>query len=383
MKRKSADSIHGIAGLVERIPAGVYQADENGVVTYCNQFAARILGYESADDLIGVNLKSLYVDQEDRAKLLAALSKDGASVNYRVDIKKKSGDVVTISVNSHHRTPGTPKDGIEGVFTDVTDLASYEKLVEDLPVGVYQLDDKLNVIKCNHGFERVFGYERGELMGEPAAKLYRNLKDYERLSKDLNRQRKEGRLEPKITSRVIEMKRKNNDEVWISLSTHLRLDRRKRIVGREGTVTEITLRDAEEQKLISGNCFVALPFGPRFKKIFEEVISPTAESCGYKPRNGTDEIGGNRSIRNKVLDMVRDATIVIGDISMNNRNVMYELGLAGAFGKQLIVISQNEEVPSTLGDLEIIRYGDSGLGHKELRVQLKRAIVAAQRELAK
>ena len=60
----------------------------------------------------------------------------------------------------------------------------------------------------------------------------------------------------------------------------------------------------------------------------------------------------------KIKRRISDADVLIADISGRNPNVFYELGLADALGKKVILITQDPvaEVPSDIRHLEFIRY---------------------------
>ncbi|MCP4548197.1 MAG: PAS domain S-box protein [bacterium] len=364
--------------LVDRIPAGIYQADEQGFVSYCNPRAALILGYNHPRELIGKKLKSLYVDPSDRDKLLGIMevAKEKGSENFRIRMKKPSGDVVVISVNSQYRDSG---GAVEGTFTDVTELANYESLFEDLPAGVYQLDDELNIIKCNPGFEKVFGYEPGTLTGEPASKLYLDVNDMYRLNDELKGRLGSGQQE--IRSRVIEMKKENGDSVWISLTTHLRLDGNGQVVGREGTVIETTLEEAKKRKQICGHCYVAVPYRQEFHAIHDKILKPLAAQHKYMAQKADSKMVFTESMRTKMYGMIRNADFVIGDMTGDNPNVMYELGLAHAFGKPVIMISQDNEIPVNVREYEFIHYQDTLAGLDLFKKNLSRAILHVHEEL--
>ena len=69
------------------------------------------------------------------------------------------------------------------------------------------------------------------------------------------------------------------------------------------------------------------------------------------------------------------ARIVIADITGRNANVFYELGMAHAFGKDVILLSQNEEyIPFDLNRFRHCIYSNDGPGYEKLSTFLGGAI---------
>lgn len=60
----------------------------------------------------------------------------------------------------------------------------------------------------------------------------------------------------------------------------------------------------------------------------------------------------------KIIDYIKDADLIIADISGRNPNVFYELGIAQTLGKQVIFITKDaiSEVPTDIKGFEFIRY---------------------------
>jgi len=79
-------------------------------------------------------------------------------------------------------------------------------------------------------------------------------------------------------------------------------------------------------------------------------------------------------MRDKIVEFIASADIVIADCTGNNPNVLYELGLAHALGKETILITQDsmDGVPSDIKLFEFIKY-DLGR-HKDFIAKIDAAI---------
>lgn len=100
-------------------------------------------------------------------------------------------------------------------------------------------------------------------------------------------------------------------------------------------------------------CFVIMPFGDErkdpkrykeFKDVFEHVIKPAAESHGYSVLRA-DMSDRPAMITPEIVTALFRAPIVIADLSRENPNVYYELGIRHAFKKPVIHICHQEGFP--------------------------------------
>ncbi len=89
---------------------------------------------------------------------------------------------------------------------------------------------------------------------------------------------------------------------------------------------------------IKEECFVLMPFAPKFDVIFEEVLRPAIEDVGLAPVRA-DQIYGNKRIMQDVWDSIKAARMIVAELTGRNANVLYELGLAHSLGKQAVIIT--------------------------------------------
>ncbi|MCP4266546.1 MAG: HAMP domain-containing protein, partial [Candidatus Brocadiaceae bacterium] len=79
--------------MFESLKDGVYQCEPGveGIFTWVNQACAEMFGYNSPDEMMGTKVKDIYVDTEDRWRLLEILEKHGIRRNFVSDCKKRDG----------------------------------------------------------------------------------------------------------------------------------------------------------------------------------------------------------------------------------------------------------------------------------------------------
>ena len=123
-------------------------------------------------------------------------------------------------------------------------------------------------------------------------------------------------------------------------------------------------------------CFVLMPFSAQFDRLYREVIAPAVEESGLKPLRA-DEVFSPTPVVEDVWANIAAARVLIADVTNKNPNVFYELGLAHAVGRPVIVITQNKaDVPFDIAYIRYFVYADNQVGWQELKRQLGRAITS-------
>lgn len=104
-------------------------------------------------------------------------------------------------------------------------------------------------------------------------------------------------------------------------------------------------------------CFVMMPFSNPLGSYYEKIYKPAIEKAGLKPVRADDEIFGTGKIIDQIWTGIYSAKILIAELTTRNPNVFYELGLAHALKKPVVLVSSNEEdVPFDLNHIRVIYY---------------------------
>ncbi|MBW9220912.1 hypothetical protein KKP91_01705 [Methanothermococcus sp. SCGC AD-155-M21] len=113
-----------------------------------------------------------------------------------------------------------------------------------------------------------------------------------------------------------------------------------------------------------------MPFDEKFLPIYDSIIKRVVGS--FKLRcTRADEIFDTKPIIEDILEHIQEARVIIADLTGRNPNVFYELGLAHAMGKEVILITQNlEDVPFDIKHYRCIDYEDSVAGAEKLKERL-------------
>ncbi|MDR4504784.1 MAG: PAS domain S-box protein [Candidatus Scalindua sp.] len=110
--------------LLNSLKEGIYQCEPGveGTFTWVNQACVEMFGYESAENMIGTKVSNIYVDPDNRRKLVEKLEKDGISRHFESLCKKKNGAHFTMECTSHmiRDEEGKPVR-VEGILRDTTE----------------------------------------------------------------------------------------------------------------------------------------------------------------------------------------------------------------------------------------------------------------------
>src|SRR5579864_2873685 len=105
--------------LFERNLAGVFRCSQVGNFLDCNDAGAKILGYDSREDLIGRSVMDVFFDLGDKAASDERMAQHGTSSNQELFMRRKDGSSVWVMANTT-MVPGATGTEIEGTFLDIT-----------------------------------------------------------------------------------------------------------------------------------------------------------------------------------------------------------------------------------------------------------------------
>ena len=124
----------------------------------------------------------------------------------------------------------------------------------------------------------------------------------------------------------------------------------KTVPGDKTKVAEPKKRKAKDV------CFVIMPYGGWGNDYYETIYRPAIESAGLETHRA-DDLFGPSTIVNDIWAYTKKARLLLADLSGKNPNVFYELGLAHALGKPVILVAESmDEIPFDLRALRVITY---------------------------
>jgi two-component system, LuxR family, sensor kinase FixL len=167
-------------GVVKRLPDLIYQTDMDNIIVLANPAFAEIFGFSSVNEIIGTNIKDLYVYPDGRQEFLDKLRKSGGKlIGEIVFVKKKNEEPFFLSVDSHiicENGSDVGVEGVEGVGRDITkQIPGADRLIELWKrehtliqrslVGIYVIQDEAFKF-VNEAFVSIFRSSERELIGK-------------------------------------------------------------------------------------------------------------------------------------------------------------------------------------------------------------------------
>jgi len=104
-------------------------------------------------------------------------------------------------------------------------------------------------------------------------------------------------------------------------------------------------------------CFVIQPFAPPQGDYYEKIFKPAIDKTGLHPLRADADIFGTGKIMDQIWRGINAAKVLVVELTTRNANVLYELGLAHALKKPVVLVSSNQDdVPYDLRHIRVIYY---------------------------
>ncbi len=104
-------------------------------------------------------------------------------------------------------------------------------------------------------------------------------------------------------------------------------------------------------------CFVMMPFANPIGSYYASIYEPAIKKAGLTPVRADTDIFGTGKIIDQIWSGLNNAKVLVAELTGRNPNVLYELGLAHALHKPVVLISSNEaDVPFDVRHVRVIYY---------------------------
>jgi hypothetical protein len=105
------------------------------------------------------------------------------------------------------------------------------------------------------------------------------------------------------------------------------------------------------------SCFVMQPFAAPHGDYFEKIFKPAIDKTGLKPVRADADIFATGKIIDQIWRGINSAKVLVAELTTRNANVLYELGLAHALKKPVVLVSSSKlDVPFDLQHIRVIYY---------------------------
>jgi hypothetical protein len=104
-------------------------------------------------------------------------------------------------------------------------------------------------------------------------------------------------------------------------------------------------------------CFVMMPFANPIGGYYSTIYEPAIRKAGLTPVRADTDIFATGKIIEQIWAGLNRAKVLVAELTGRNPNVLYELGLAHALHKPVVLISSNEDdVPFDIRHVRVIYY---------------------------
>jgi diguanylate cyclase (GGDEF)-like protein/PAS domain S-box-containing protein len=165
---------------------GYWVTDTLGRILEANDSICRMHGY-SREELLRMSISDIEADEtpEETAAHIREMM-DKGHVQFEARHKRKDGSIANVEVSIMHVT--TLGDRFFAFIRDITERkqaenilrgseARFRVMLENELVGIATVKDRI-IQWANPAFEKLFGYEKGEMNGVPARVIFLNDDDY-------------------------------------------------------------------------------------------------------------------------------------------------------------------------------------------------------------
>ena len=127
-------------------------------------------------------------------------------------------------------------------------------------------------------------------------------------------------------------------------------------IAQEGLKASKVLREVGAKA--TDTCFVMQPFAQPLGGYYEKIYAPAIEKAGLRPVRADTEIFGTGKIMDQVWEGISAAKVLVAELTGRNPNVFYELGLAHALEKPVVLVCADgrDDVPFDLQHIRVIYY---------------------------
>jgi len=240
--------------IYENAAEGIFQTTPDGRYLSANRALARILGYESPDELIEMVTDlgaQLCVDPQSRKELKSRLEAEGSVREFENQIYRKDGTIIWTSVNA--RVVRDAQGNVlyyEGTSQDITarkqadlQLAMLAHAVESTGEMICITDLNDRFIFANRAFQRAYGYAEAEILGNSPGILFAP-SNRPGLIEEILQQSRAGGWRGEVIDR-----RKDGSEFPVFLSTSQLRDPAGQLIGLMGVAQDITERKRAETQI--------------------------------------------------------------------------------------------------------------------------------------
>ena len=306
--------------LVENALVGIYQTNIKGNILYVNEALAKMLEFESTQEMMQRSVLEIYKNLKDREILIENLMKQGKATAFEIELLTKTGKAKTVLLSAT-----LDGDILSGMIKDITERKQaevnlresekrYRELFDHVPVGLYRTTPGGKTLDANPALLRMLGYpDRESMLKGNTATDYANPEDRERWKTALE---KNGVLED-FESKIL---RQDGKVFWVKDSARVVKDNKGRVLYYEGALVDSTERKKAEEELSHTVEMLRKNLGATIQAIGTLVETKDPYTAGHQRRVAdlARTIAKEMGLSQEQVDGIRMAGLIhdIGKVSV-------------------------------------------------------------------
>jgi PAS domain S-box-containing protein len=241
--------------IMNNIQDGFFRINTDAIIIMASPSMARICGFQSIHEILGLNFTDIYKDIDDPDFLIKEIKENGKLENYELMGIRNDGTTMWVSLNAQFIYDNQNQiQGVDGFIRDIslkksteealkTSEKQYSNILENIQDAYLRADNDGNIILANVAASKLYGHESPEAMiGTKATSYYKNPEERYLV---LNILRKYGKIE----NNEIECARVDGSTFIASQNAQYVQNEQNEIIGTESLIRDVT--SAKEAELLN------------------------------------------------------------------------------------------------------------------------------------
>lgn len=233
-------------------PMGLYEVDDEDRIVRVNAKLVEILKYKNKKELLAKHFNEICEDQEEWELFNHSVKLQESAQGI---LKLKDANDKIIEVECFSQLINEFGKSRWGMINDVTERERYVRIVDKMPTGFYHIEYDENdenhenerLTQCNERFAQILGYKKKEdaIGTNLPAKHHPDKEAQKEFFKALYEADKKGKP---LLNYIFRNKNLNDEPIFISIDVALVRDSNGKVIGREGTIRDITKEIEAKEK---------------------------------------------------------------------------------------------------------------------------------------
>lgn len=295
--------------IMNNIQDGFFRINNEGKIIMVSPSMARIYGFQSIHEILGLNYIDLYKDIDEVEPLIKEIQEHGKLENYEIKGIRNDGTTLWVSLNAQYIYDDQNQiQCVDGFVRDINLKKStenalksseerYSNILENIQDAYLRINKDGKIVLANVAAAKFYGYESPEdMMGTEARSYYKNPEERYLV---LNILRKYGKIE----NNEIESVRLDGSTFTASQNAQHVYNEQKEIIGTETLIRDVT--NAKKAELLNMELLQK-----------EKKLSKQLQRSNYELKSMAEEL----SHANHVLkNLTRDLTSSNQELNLNQK----------------------------------------------------------------